>query len=426
MKKALLTAAVFCLALLLAAGSAFSEAALGEFVTDSLSQAEWHGFVEGRLGARTGRDPCEEDLSLAEARARGELSTYNSLLEFTWKGDFNVDGVLGDARYETRELWLFSRPLDFLDLKAGRQVLTWGTGDLVFLNDLFPKDWQSFFTGRDKEYLKAPSDALKISLFSQAVNVDAVYTPQFNPDRRVSGERLSYWSQKLGRLSGREAVECPAQPGDWFEDDEIALRLYKNVNNYELAAYAYNGFWKTPAGGNALGVLIYPRLNAYGASARGAIGPGIANLEFVYYESPQDESGANPLINNDEFRCLIGYTMDLARNLNASLQYYQEWLMDYEAYLDGTAPGRVRERDRHVITLQLTQLLMNQNLTATLASYYSPSDEDVYLRPQLLYKCSDRLTMETGANLFAGRKTHTFFSQFRNNANIYACVRFGF
>ncbi|MFW6031595.1 MAG: hypothetical protein ACOC9T_03300, partial [Myxococcota bacterium] len=32
-----------------------------------------------------------------------------------------------------------------------------GTGDLVFLNDLFPKDWRSFLLGRDLDYLKAPS-----------------------------------------------------------------------------------------------------------------------------------------------------------------------------------------------------------------------------------------------------------------------------
>ena len=45
------------------------------------------------------------------------------------------------------------------DVSIGRQVITWGTGDLVFLNDLFPKDFVSFFAGRDDDYLKAPGDA---------------------------------------------------------------------------------------------------------------------------------------------------------------------------------------------------------------------------------------------------------------------------
>ncbi len=62
-------------------------------------------------------------------------------------------------------------------ITLGRQILTWGTGDLVFINDLFPKDWVSFFIGRDVEYLKAPSDALKVSAFSSWANLDLVYTP---------------------------------------------------------------------------------------------------------------------------------------------------------------------------------------------------------------------------------------------------------
>ena len=53
-----------------------------------------------------------------------------------------------------------------LDVKLGRQVLTWGTGDLLFLNDLFPKDWVSFFAGRDDEYLKAPSNTLRATQYN--------------------------------------------------------------------------------------------------------------------------------------------------------------------------------------------------------------------------------------------------------------------
>ncbi len=48
-----------------------------------------------------------------------------------------------------------------VNLKIGRQVFTWGTGDYLFINDLFPKDYESFYIGRDDEYLKRPSEAVK-------------------------------------------------------------------------------------------------------------------------------------------------------------------------------------------------------------------------------------------------------------------------
>jgi hypothetical protein len=150
---------------------------------------------------------------------------------------------------------------------------------------------------------------------------------------------------------------------------------------------------------------------------------GIGNLELAYYDSVEDDGGDDPLTDNSELRYLVGYTQDLAMDLNASLQYYVEHLLDYDAYTDSLTEGPARDRFRHVITLQLTQLLMNQNLELSLSAYYSPSDKDGYLRPKISYSYTDNITMETGANIFMGEKPHTFFGQFKANTNIYAAVR---
>ena len=79
-----------------------------------------------------------------------------------------------------------------------------------------------------------------------------------------------------------------------------------------------------------------------------------------------------------------------------------------------------------VITLQLTQLLMNHNLELSLSAYYSPDDQDAYLRPKISYSYTDHVTMEVGANLFWGEDSHTFFGQFEKNTNIYAAARYNF
>jgi hypothetical protein len=88
-----------------------------------------------------------------------------------------------------------------MDLKLGRQINTWGTGDLLFINDLFPKDWNAFFIGRDDEYLKAPADSAKASLFSDWANLDLIYSPRFDSDRFIDGRRISYWNGALGRTT---------------------------------------------------------------------------------------------------------------------------------------------------------------------------------------------------------------------------------
>jgi len=117
--------------------------------------------------------------------------------------------------------------LDFVDVKIGRQVLTWGTGDLLFVNDLFPKDWKSFFCGRDTEYLKAFSDAAKISVFFDLVNIDLVYMPLFNGSDYIDGDRLFYWNPLLGRTAGRDYIFHDEDRDAFFNEDEWAVRLYR-------------------------------------------------------------------------------------------------------------------------------------------------------------------------------------------------------
>jgi hypothetical protein len=388
---------------------------------------ETHGFYETRAGYRLQNDKYEKDMSIMENRFQTDLYSYLDWGDIRVRGDLYGDLVEEQIDFDLREANVFLRPSSFMDLKVGRQILTWGTGDLVFINDLFSKDWRSFFTGRDTEYLKAPSDALKASFFSDWANLDVVYTPRFDPDRFITGRRISYWNSGLERAAGNDAIVHTDRPDRWFRDSEIAARLYKTVKGYEFALYAYRGYFKSPGGMNdSMTQAIFPDLNVYGASLRGTVGKGIGNVELGYYESGDDTSGKDPLINNSEMRYLLGYTQEIDRDFTAGLQYYVEQLLDFDQYKDSLISGPARDRFRHLVTLRLTRLLMNQNLRCSLFTYYSPSDKDVYLRPNINYKVSDNLAVEVGANIFFGDYPNTFFGQFRDNTNIYTGFRYSF
>jgi hypothetical protein len=406
------------------ADAAAAEESKSQSIWDQFAPPEVHGFYEVRGGYRLQNDRYEKDMSVMETRFQLDLFTYTDWAEFKFKGDVYGVLVLEKGRYETRETWMFFRPAEFMDVKLGRQILTWGTGDMLFINDLFPKDWQSYFLGREVEYLKAPSDAAKFSFFSDLANLDVVYTPQFDSDRYIDGRNISYWNPVLDRTAGQDAIVHADKPDRWLRDDEIALRLYKNINNYEYALYGYHGFWKSPAGMNDRGEATFPDLNVYGASVRGQVGKGIGNAEIGYYQSRDDEGGRDPMVGNSEMRYLIGYTQEIAPDFTGGMQYYVEQLLGYDDYKE--SPGSVRDQYRHVVTLRLTKLLMNQNLTLSFFGYYSPSDRDAYLRPHVHYKASDHLGFEVGSNIFFGDYRNTFFGQFRDNTNLYTAVRYSF
>jgi len=393
-----------------------------------LSNMDVHGFYEIRSGYRTRKDKFEKDMSIMETRLQLDIAAYNDWADFKVKGDIIGDLVTEEGDFDLREANMSASPFEFMDVKVGRQVLTWGTGDLIFINDLFPKDWQSFFIGRDTEYLKAPSDAVKASIFGDLANVDFVYTPQFDSDRFISGERISFWDGNVLRLAGRDRIVHTNKPNRWFRDDEFAVRAYKNINNYEYALYGYWGYWKSP-GGQTAGSnpqATFPDLNVYGASVRGNVGKGIGNLEFGYYESADDLNGTNPLVNNSQLRFLAGYSQEVGKELTAGVQYYVEHMQDYGAYLDNLPGGPAADRDRSVVTFRLTKLLMEQTVMLSLFTYYSPTDKDAYLRPRINYKVTDDLALECGANIFFGDHPNTFFGQFQNDSNIYTAIRYTF
>lgn len=391
------------------------------------------GFWEARGGLRTQSDPHERGTSIGETRLQLEMQkefesfTANLTTDFlydTVDRQRHVDIEQGKGWLDLREANIEFSPADFMDVKLGRQILTWGTGDLLFINDMFSKDWNSFFIGRDEEYLKAPSDAIKTSFFTSMVNIDVVINPHFDADRYIDGRRISFFNPMSGAISGQDTVVKTDQP----HSSEVAIRLYQTVGVYELALYGYDGFWKSPGGFNmTTGLATFPELRVYGASVRGPLSKGIGNIEVGYYDSKEDSSGDNPFINNSEFRFLAGYEQELVKNLTIGAQYYLEWLMDYDEYHD-TLPLGSRHRDqyRHLLTTRLTWLTLNQNLRWSLFAYYSPSDGDAYLRPKVNYKIDDHWTAEAGGNFFLGERTHTFFGQFRHNNNLFAAIRYGF
>jgi hypothetical protein len=105
---------------------------------------------------------------------------------------------------------------------------------------------------------------------------------KIDADRFIDGQRLSYFNPVLGRTAGRDTVVRTDHPDDWFNDDELSLRLYRNFGAVETALYAYPGFWKSPVGFDPMsGRSTFPKLAVYGASLRGPIAGGIGHGELA-------------------------------------------------------------------------------------------------------------------------------------------------
>ena len=389
-----------------------------------------HGFVENAFGARLSDD---DDLAkhrrynMFEQRLqlKSRYVLNDNVLNF--KSDFFVDEYYGGKTgADIREANLAFSPADFMDIKLGRQTLTWGTGDYLFINDVFPKDYVSFYIGRDDEYLKKPSDALRISMYPAAVNIDLAIIGPFEPNTLPKGSRLSFFDSFQQGIAGRNSQLKLTEPGRQIKNFQYGLRLYRNFGSNEAALYFFRGFDQSPRSylNEAANELFYERLDVYGFSLRGPFLGGIANIETGYCHSPQDEKGDNRLIENSSFKNLIGYEKDLGNDLKVGFQYLYERKLDYGNYSSALlAQDYFWDETRHLLTQRVTKLYKNQTVQAGLFNFYSPSDRDGYFRASVSYAITDQWKFSAGANVPWGEDDITDFGQMKKNKNIYIRTR---
>lgn len=398
--------------------------------TAASAELSLHGFIEAAGGVRVVDNPTQaKDATLGESRLQLELAYEGpARSRLLIKTDFIGDGVEEVGEADLREAYLDLSPLEVLDLRVGRQVLTWGIGDLVFINDLFPKDFVSFYVGRGQEYLKAPSDAIKASLFPGPVSLDLVAIPLFTPSEVPRGDRLSFFDPFARSLAAPGQRLAIREPATTLGNTQLAARLYRTFGSYEAALYVFRGFFPEPAGMDpSRRELFFPKLSAYGSSLRGPLAGGVAGLEFGLSDSRQDRSGADPNIENSALKYLLSYERELWADLTVRAQYSVEQMLDFRAYRASLSAGDPQKKEsRHLLFVRITHLARYQTVELSLVAFYSPSDEDAYLGPQVAYKVTDRWTVAAGANIFLGRKDSTPFGQLDANDNVYLRLRYSF
>lgn len=391
--------------------------------TEELASWQTTGFIELAYGHFLQSNLTGNTSALKEARARLNIDYSHELFELNSKADGYYDGVLKKTIWQMRELNISTSPFESVDLKIGRQVLTWGTGDYLFLNDLFAKDWQSFFSGRHDEYLKAPSDSVRASWFSDNLAFTLVWTPQFTADNYVNGERFSFYSPATQQIIAPNSAATVVKT----ERSQWSARLSTSINNIEIAFYGYKGFWPTPQGINQQQQGYFPKLNSWGTSLIMPILGGIFNAEYAKYNSIEDQHGRHNNIANSQQRLLLGYEQELAKNFNGGLQYYVEKTENYLQLKKNSADIKsLVDKYRQLLTLRLTYQTQQQTLKYTAFIFYSPSDQDAYLKSVIDYRYNDQWQLSIGTNIFQGKNNFSFFGQHQDNSNLWLRARYQF
>lgn len=393
------------------------------------------GFSEVYAGAFFDENLTNNDESILELRNELAVNRYMGSHFFSSRLQLVADKLEDPNVYlDVRELFINFALSQQFALRAGQQVTTWGTGDMLFINDLFPKDWQSMFAGRDDSYLKSPSASLKLSFFSSWMNADFVWAPIFTADNYITGERFVYFNPTVMQkeMMGQTVKDMPElntkKPEKELKNGQFHLRLSHNFGSTEAAIYAYRGFYTQPMGYDPVKQqYIFPALQTAGASLREDTFLGLLSGEIAYWHSLDDTKGDNHFIPNSQFKSILGLEKELFKNLTASVQWMREQTLNYneaKATYQGITP--MYDEVRHTYTLRLTLQSFKQKVIWSLFNYYSPTDKDNFSTFKVAYRRNDNWLITTGVNHFSGDKSYTQWGQFEPNSNYFVQIKYNF
>lgn len=391
------------------------------------ADASLHGFSQGNYSFGTRPNPAGGDLKWAEERLQLKLDVAKEPFHLFIKTDAYFDHIDEKGDLELREGYVDYTAKDW-DLRLGRQIITWGLGDLIFINDIFPKDYEAFFSGRPLEYLKKGVDGVKIGVYPSFASFEFVFIPFFKPNNFPDPKRFWIYDPMPSIINREEK-----KPTKTLENTELAMRIYRDIGGFDASLYFYRGFFRQPwmMPDNLLMrtrlTLFYPKLTVYGASIQGRALNGVLSLEAGYYDSRQDRKGTDPMLPNSQTRLLIGYQTQMWEDFTIGLQYCGEYMHDYQEYERNLPEGFPKEMKLHqLVTLRLTQFLLHQTLRLSFFSFYSPSYGDYMLNPEIKYSLTDRIWAAIGGNIFGGGKKWSQFGQLDKNDNIYLQLRYEF
>jgi len=382
------------------------------------------GFIDTRWGTRYRHTEFfSEQNTLSEIRVQGQLKFNWNSFKFNIKGDLINDQVINETEMDWREIYIDVPENEYFSLRVGRQNITWGFGDLLVVNDLFPKDFQSLYISRDPEaeYMVKSSDGIRSSFFINKSSVDVIVV-KHEPNTIPTGKRNSFYNPFLGEITGEEGALNIQESEDWVLMTRFNTKIWGN----EFALFYADTRSNLPEGFDTIsGTNFYPEFKTYGLNMRGEVGSGILAYDGAYFESSEDREGTNPLIPNSSYRHILAYDIELAPELNMGLQWYYENRKDQSAYEASFLGPEAEPEAYNLLTLRLNQMLLSQKMTLSFFVFHSPTDDDTYYRFNIFHKFDDQWMINIGSNYFTGKNSGRF-GQLQHNSNYFAALRWSF
>ena len=344
---------------------------------------------------------------------------------------------------------------EMLALRVGRQIVSWGKADDIQITDVIsPKD-EASFVAADYNESRLGIDAVRLSLLTEKLQIDAFFIPFFTPSilPLAKGNPLKdiIFSDVDGiRIYAPEDYRDLKRPNKHISNSEFAFRASAYTSFADVSLYYFYGWDDIPFFRYSPNMVIYnstasgerdiyedifeinvsgkyKRMMMAGFDAAIPAGEFVIRLEEAFfpkrhfqttaeYQMQSQFSGkkVKTSLQKHQLISLAGLDWAPSGGWTLTAQYIADIVFDHEKNIE-------RKGFEHQATLSLEKTLLNETLTLMASGALDLRDFSSAMELEADYKLTDAITLSIIGDIYyegPDENKKGLYSDYRNLSSI--------
>lgn len=411
-RKIVLSGLLCCFAFLLASAQE----------KDDRLHARVKGFIDTYHALRT---ESPNDWMSSRTRIRGELTLEKGNAGMFVSMNAVYNAILKDQTgLFLREAYLYYSK-NAWDLRAGRQIVTWGVADAMRLTDIVsPMDFTEYLA-QDYDDIRIPVNAVRLRYVRSKWSAEAILIP-VSSFFELPTDPGNPWSVRVPGVTLPYTLSTGETPAKKFSNMEFGGRVGVYLSGVDFSFYALRAWNKMPVfrktwaddGASLCCEGEYRRMTMLGADLSVPLGKFVLRAEIAeYLGEAQDPAPGAGVTTGNSLNILGGVDWYPGGDWNVGVQYSHK-------YIGGCGPETAAYRNSGMATLRLSKDLLHNSLNLSTFAYVDVSNGGVYNRLSADYAFTDQIHALVGYDLF--HADAGMFAMYGRNSEVWIKLKYNF
>lgn len=379
------------------------------------------GFIDTYHALRT---ESPNDWMSSRSRVRGELTLEKDDAGMFVSANAVYNSLLKEqSGFFLREAYLYYGKTGW-DIRAGRQIVTWGVADAVRITDIIsPMDFTEFLA-QDYDDIRIPVNAVRVRHTRPQWSAEIIVIP-VSSFYELSTDSRNPWAINLPGVSVPYTINMGETPQKKIGNMEYGGRIGAYFSGVDFSISALRTWNKMPVfrktfndDGSLLCEGEYRRMTMLGTDLSVPLGKFVVRAEAAeYFGEAQEPVAGKDVCTRNSTNALIGVDWYAGNDWQLGVQYSHK-------YISGNLSDIASYRNSGMTTVRISKDLLRNTLNLSTFAYIDVTNGGVYNRLSADYALTDQIHTVLGYDFFHAKKGQ--FAMYDRNSEVWVKLKYSF